>query len=80
MAYLSENLVDEIERLKDTGKFDQALAKINAFLSTDPTNEDALLQVTDIQYRQGEIHKAEKAIDFLNERKKNNDPLGLYIK
>ena len=80
MAYLSENLIDEIEGLKDAGKFDQALVKINTFLATDPTNEDALLQVTDIQYRQWEIHKAEKAIDFLNERKKNNDPLGLYIK
>jgi hypothetical protein len=38
------------------------------------------LQVTDIEYRRGEIGKASKAIDFLNARKNNSDPLGLYIK
>jgi hypothetical protein len=39
-----------------------------------------LLQVADIQYRRGEISKAGKAIDFLNAKRKNEDPLGLYIK
>lgn len=53
---------------------------VNKMLVKDPHNEEALLQVTDIQYRQGEISKATKAIDFLNVKKNNTDPLGLYIK
>jgi Tfp pilus assembly protein PilF len=54
--------------------------KINSILCKDPNNEDALLQVTDIQYRRWEIEWAGKAIDFLNSKKGNNDPLWLYIK
>lgn len=53
---------------------------VNKILIKDPNNEESLLQVTDILYRQGEITKAGKAIDFLNVKKKNTDPLGLYIK
>lgn len=79
-SYIPEQLIDEIEQLKELGKFDEAMKKINTILFKDPNNEDALLQVTDIQYRQGEIGKASKAIDFLNAKKKNEDPLGLYIK
>ncbi|MDR0650326.1 MAG: hypothetical protein LBG59_02735 [Candidatus Peribacteria bacterium] len=37
------------------------------------------MQIADIQYRKGEINKADKAVDFFNAKKKN-DPLGLYIK
>lgn len=79
-AYIPEQLLDEIEQLKELNKFDEAMKKINSILVKDPSNEDALLQVTDIQYRQGEIWKASKAIDFLNARKNHEDPLGLYIK
>lgn len=79
-AYIPETLIDEIEQLKELGKFDEAMKKINTILCKDPSNEDALLQVTDIQYRKGEIWSAAKAIDFLNAKKNNNDPLGLYIK
>lgn len=79
-SYIPNQLIDEIEQLKELGRFDDAMKKINTILFRDPTNEDALLQVTDIQYRQGEIGKASKAIDFLNAKKKNEDPLGLYIK
>jgi len=78
--YIPESLIDEIEQLKELGKFDEAMSKINTVLCRDPNNEDALLQVTDIQYRKGEIGNAAKAIDFLNAKKNNNDPLGLYIK
>ncbi len=79
-SYIPAQLIDEIEELKELNKFDEAIQKINQILVKDPNNEDALLQVTDIQYRQWEISKATKAIDFLNAKKNNEDPLGLYIK
>lgn len=79
-TYIPEALIDEIEQLKELNKYDEAMQKINTILVKDPSNEDALLQVTDIQYRQWEIGKATKAIDFLNANKKNEDPLWLYIK
>lgn len=78
--YTHDSIIEEIESLKDAGNFVQALKKVNQILIKDPNNEDALLQVTDIQYRQWEISKAGKAIDFLNSKKNNADPLGLYIK
>ena len=77
--YIPEQLLEEIEQLKDSGKFDEAIRVVNTILARDPSNEDALLQIADIQYRRGEISKADKAVDFLNARKKN-DPLWLYIK
>lgn len=79
-VYIPESLVHEIEELKELWKFDEAIKKVNSILFRDPHNEDALLQITDIQYRKWEIGKAAKAIDFLNTKKNNNDPLGLYIK
>lgn len=79
-SYIPNQLLDEIEQLKELGKFDEAMQKINTVLFKDPNNEDALLQVTDIQYRQWEIGKAAKAIDFLNAKKNHEDPMGLYIK
>jgi len=78
--YIPDSLMHEIEELKELGKFDEAIKKVNSILFRDPNNEDALLQVTDIQYRRWEIGKASKAIDFLNANKKHTDPLGLYIK
>lgn len=80
MNYIPQSLVDEIEQLKELWKFDDAIKKINSILFKDPSNEDALLQVADIQYRRWEISKAGKAIDFLNAKNKNGDPLWLYIK
>lgn len=79
-SYIPDSVIDEIEELKELGKFDEAMRIINSFLTKNPKNEDALLQVADIQYRNGEISKATKAIDFLNAQKNNEDPLGLYIK
>lgn len=78
--YIPDSVLEEIEELKELGKFDEAMRVINAILVKDPHNEDALLQVADIQYRKGEINKAGKAIDFLNVKRKHEDPLGLYIK
>jgi len=79
-AYIPDSIIDEIEQLKELWKFDEAIKKVNSILFKDPSNESALLQVTDIQYRRWEITKASKAIDFLNAKKDNNDPLCLYIK
>lgn len=72
-------VLQEIEELKKSGRFDEAIRVVNTILSKDPSNEDALLQIADIQYQKGEIEKADKAVNFLNAKKKN-DPLGLYIK
>ena len=80
IKYIPETLLDELEELKDLWKFDEAMRIINWVLIDDPHNEDALLQVADIQYRKWEIGKASKAIDFLNSEKNNEDPLGLYVK
>lgn len=80
MVYIPDSLIDEIEELKELGKFDEAIQKVNKILTRDPNNEDAILQIADIQFRKGEIDKADKAVDFLNAQKKNNDPLGLYVK
>lgn len=79
-TYIPESLIEEIEELKELWNFDEAMRKINSILFKDPNNEDALLQVTDIQYRKGDIWKAWKAIDFLNAKNNNNDPMWLYIK
>lgn len=79
-SYIPESLIDEVEELKKIQKRDEAMRIVNSILSKNPNNEDALLQVADIQYRQGEIWKATKAIDFLNSKKNNEDPLWLYIK
>ena len=70
IKYIPESLLDELEELKDLWKFDEAMRIINWVLIDDPHNEDALLQVADIQYRKWEIGKASKAIDFLNSEKK----------
>lgn len=80
MVYVPQALIEEIEELKELGKYDEAISLVNKILSRDPHNEDAILQIADIQYRKGEIGKADKAVDFLNAQKNHNDPLGLYIK
>lgn len=79
MSPIPTQVMKEIETLKANKKFDEAIKLVNAILSKDPTDEDALLQIADIQYQKGEIEKADKAITFLNQKKKN-DPLALYIK
>jgi len=80
MTYVPESVINEVEELKEIWKFDEAMRIVNSLLAQNPKNEEALLQVADIQYRNWEISKATKAIDFLNAQKNNEDPLGLYIK
>lgn len=77
--YIPPSLREDIEALKSEGKFDEALKKVNHVLMRDPTHEDALLQVVDIEYRRGELDKAQKPIDFLMHMKKD-DPMHIYIK
>lgn len=52
---------------------------VNNVLSQDPRNKEALYQIADIQYRKGEITKAEKPINFLL-HDYERDPMGYYIK
>lgn len=76
--YIPQSIIEKVERLKEEAKYDEALEIINNFLIKDPNNEEALLQVADIQYRNWNIKKASKAIEFLSSKKKN-DPMCLYI-
>lgn len=78
--YIPESVLNEIETLKSNREFEKAMQLTNSILSEDPNNEDALLQVADIQYRSWELNKATKAIDFYNAKRDQKDPLGLYIK
>lgn len=80
MYYITEDELSHIEKLKEEGDFGDALKIVNRILTKDPLNEEALLQVADIEYRKGEIDKASKAIDFLNTQNDHMDPMGLYIK
>jgi DNA-binding SARP family transcriptional activator len=69
-----------LANLKKSEDRDHAISLVNTYLSKDPSNEEALLHIADINYRRGEIDQAEKAVDFLNTTKEEKDPLGLYIK
>lgn len=80
MQYIPEQVVDQIESLKSEGKFNDALKMVNHILIKNPDNEDALMQVADIEYRKWEIEKASKPIDYLLSKKGNTDPMSLYIK
>ena len=65
MNYVPEEVLDQIEKLKLEGKYDEALSLANQILIKNPKNEDALFQVADIQYLKWEIWNAEKSVDFL---------------
>jgi len=78
-TYIPEELLDKIEKLTASKKYDEAISCVNEILSRDPKNEQALLMITDILYRQWNMDWADKAVSFLNSTKKD-DPLGLYVK
>ncbi|USN56926.1 MAG: hypothetical protein H6766_00110 [Candidatus Peribacteria bacterium] len=80
MTYIPYEAHQQLESLKATGQWGDAIALINKYLAKDPTNEEALLQIADINYRRGEIDMAEKAVDFLNSTKGEEDPMALYVK
>jgi len=79
MAVIPQELLSEIDALKSVWKYDDALRKVNNLLVRDPSNQEALFQVADIEYRRGEIGKAEKPIDFLLHNR-DKDPMAWYIK
>ncbi|MBQ5945381.1 hypothetical protein IJL65_03140 [bacterium] len=51
-TYIPEELEKQILQLAESGKYDEAISLVNKILAKDPTNEQALLMVTDIKYRQ----------------------------
>lgn len=71
--------LNTIEELKDQGKLDEALVLANHMLAKDPRNKDALFQIADIEYRRGEIGRAEKPIDYLLQGS-GDDAMSYYIK
>ena len=79
-SYIPDMIISRVEELKKQGKFDEALKLVNHELTKNPSNEQALMQVVDIEYRRGEIGKAEKPVNYLLEMKGNTDPMALYIK
>ena len=77
--YVPDELLDKILKLTEAWDYDEAIKAVNKILAKDPKNEQALLMITDIKYRQWNIDWADKAVDFLNSTKKD-DPLWLYVK
>ncbi|HMT01284.1 MAG TPA: hypothetical protein PKC14_03070 [Candidatus Absconditabacterales bacterium] len=78
--YIHQDILDSIDRYKQQGKFSEALKLVNSILIKDPNNQEALIQVADIEYRKGEISNAQKPIDYLLKIKGETDPMSLYIK
>lgn len=80
MSFLADSQLHTIEEYKKKWKFDEAIAYVNTFLVKNPTSEELLLHIADLQYKKWEIDRASKAIDFLNDQTNNEDPMGLYVK
>ena len=78
-TYIPEEILDNVCKLADEWKYDEAIKLVNNILARDPKNEQALLMITDLLYRQGNMEWADKAVNFLNHTKKD-DPLWLYVK
>ncbi len=76
---IPEPLLAKIEAYKKAWKFKDALKVVNTVLTKDPSDKEALFQVADIEYRQGEIKRAEKPIDFLLQGAKE-DAMSHYVK
>ncbi len=62
---------NDIQKVRDDNSLDDAVKLANQYLMSDPTNEEALLQLVDIYYVKGELEKAEKPVNFLM---KTNNP------
>ena len=78
-TYVPQEVLDQIYQLTEEGNYDEAIKIVNNILAKDPKNEQALLMITDILYRQWNMDWADKAVSFLNSTKKD-DPLWLYVK
>lgn len=77
---MADEQINLIDSYVQSGKYNEAIEYINSLLANDPTNDELLLMIADIQYKKGEINKASKAVDFLNANTDNKDPMGLYVK
>ena len=77
--YIPSDVLDKIQELTKSWQYEKAVELVNSILVRDPKNEEALLMITDILYRQWDMEWADKALSFLNSTKKD-DPLWLYIK
>ena len=73
-TYVPQEILDEIYQLTEEGKYEEAIKIINSILAKNPKNEQALLMITDVLYRQWNMDWADKAVSFLNSTKKD-DPL-----
>jgi uncharacterized protein HemY len=80
MWFLADSQINIIDTYVQAWKYDDAISYINDFLVNDPTNDELLLMIADIQYKKWEIGKASKAIDFLNDQSWHKDPMALYVK
>ena len=78
-TYVPQEVLDEIYQLTESWNYDGAIKIVNSILAKDPKNEQAVLMITDILYRQWNMDWADNAVTFLNSTKKDN-PLWLYVK
>jgi tetratricopeptide (TPR) repeat protein len=76
---IPQQVLEELETLKDTGKYKDAIAIANRYLVKNPGNKEALYQVADIEYRMGKLSKSEKPIDYLI-ASDPKDAMGWYLK
>lgn|GEM_PF-6665536 len=51
MSYLTQNQLQVIEDYRSEGRYDDAIVYINKFLLHDPTNDELLLHIADLQYK-----------------------------
>ena len=65
MSYIPSEVINEVDWYKKEGDYEAALNVLNWFLSKDPTNQDLLLQIADIESAKWELSRAEKPIDII---------------
>ncbi len=80
MSFLADSQIETIKEYKRKRQYNQAIKYVNQFLMKEPTNDELLLEIADLQYRKGEIDKAAKAVDFMNDQSDHQDPMWLYVK
>lgn len=76
---IPQQVLENLESLKESGKYKDALALANSYLVKNPGNKEALYQVADIEYRLGKLSKSEKPIDYLI-ASDPKDAMGWYLK
>lgn len=51
MSFLPDSEIKYLDTMIDDGQYDDAIDYINNFLANDPTNQELLLMIADIQYK-----------------------------